>query len=33
LLGAAALVATLPLIAAFVLLERPILRAFDRSFS
>lgn len=33
LLGAAALLATLPLVVAFLLLERPILRAFDRSFS
>lgn len=33
LLGAAALLATLPLVALFVILERPILRAFDRSFS
>lgn len=33
LLGAAALLATLPLVVLFVILERPILRAFDRSFS
>lgn len=33
LLGAAALLATLPLVVLFVILERPILRAFERSFT
>jgi len=33
LLGAAALLATLPLVVLFVILERPILRAFERSFA